>query len=645
MNINNARAEFSCDSNFSFSISRKSRLPIDTRRTSTLRYSSATKSSASKIVERKRSCSGDRATDRPTTLRRYGSASSLNAMTPQRFMMTPSTVTPVTLQSLRRTTMMSTDRGRRENHENCVRIVQILQRDAEFYSQLNLNAGLKSMTAKQFLQIITYFMHMIGGKTATSNKEFQADQLNGILKFLKMLNCPYMVTKSAMKTPNAPHTFDQLVTLMTWLSEFAGNEDSELVQDESYFRDEELPSQEFTALFSREMETGFELWNKSHENEFKQLKDRLVDAQITAKTNGNVRSVEELGHATAASKQRIEQLNKTPCVVANEQQFEAMQSQYLKYEEMEHNLNQNIERKSDQLAAIEVKWKDRNEDVQRKEIYNKNVQNQIEAQTKNAVEFRELQEKLTVLRISLDERKAEIESIKDFITANEVRSARLMNQKSKAVADYNVHMVHVCQLLNRCRIGINVDPNTLSLDCQSPLATVKAIRDEINKINFAAAKRRAAIDIDLEKLSHQMDLLWQQEQNDNKRLNMHHSEMKKMRKQLKAFEMNKLNGSETQAKKIVELESKLKRLQSDTVDMAKEINELKANSLMLRKQNENLLDGYETKARQLLEKKDELIDRLDESIELVDQYDRLLGVGVQVNGFATSADENEHVEH
>lgn len=604
--------------------------------------------SATKASAIKRSRSGDAGTERPSMMRRYNSANNLNIMnTPQRFMMTPGDATP--LMSLRRSTMISADRGRRENHENCVRILEILQRDAEFFVQLNLHAGLKSMTAKQFLQIITYFMQMIGGKLATSNKEYQTDPLNGILKFLKTLNCPYMVTKSAMKTPNAPHTFDQLVTLMMWLAEFAGIDDTELVPDESYLRDEELPNIEMTATFSREMETGFGLWNKQNDDEFGQLQDRLVDAFIMAKTNGHVKSVAELEQATETSKQTIEQLSKTPCTVANEQQFEAMQSQYLKYEEIEHNLNRTIVRKCDQLAAIELKWNDRNEVVHRKETRIANIQKKIDVQTKNITEFKQLLEKLTILRVSLDERKTEIKTVQDLNTANEIRSARLLSQKSKAVIDYNVHIMTMCQLVNRCNIGLTVDPNKLSLDCQSSLATVKTIRCHLNQINSAAAKRKATIDIEFEKLSDYMDLLRQQEKNEKNRLHVYRSEMKKIEKQLKTIEMNKLSANEMHGKKMVESEMKLKRLQSDLGCEHNIVAELKANTQTLRRQNEELLNGCETKALELLQQKQELIDRLDNGIELVNQYDRLLGNGdlnEQFNAITTtSSRENECGEH
>lgn len=583
-----------------------------------LRNSSATKSSASK-----RSRSGETAAERPSMLRRYGSANSLNIInTPQRFLMTPSDATP--LMSLRRTTMMSTDRGRRENHENCVRILEILQRDGEFFAQLNLQAGLKSMTAKQFLQIIAYFMHMIGGKAATSNKEYLADPLNGILKFLKMLACPYMVTKSAMKTPNAPHTFDQLVTLMMWLGEFAGNDDSELVPDESFLRDDELPNLELTATISREVEIGFGLWNKQNDDEFGQLQDRLVDAFIMAKTGNHVKSVMELNGATEASKQRIEQLNKTPCALANEQQFEAMESQYLKYEEIEHNLKQNVVRKRDQLAAIELKWNDRNETVQRKENHIKNVQMKIEAQSKSIGDMKRLLDDLNVLQVSIEERRAEIETINGLNTANEVRSARLMSQKSKAVADYNVHIINVCRLVNSCGVGSNIDPNELSLDCQSSLKAIKKVRSKIDQISFNAANRRAAVEIELQTLSNQFDLLRQRQQNDNNRLNLYRTEMEKITRQLKAIEMDKLNANETQCKRIPEMELKQKRLQSSFRSAHKIIAELEEQVQMLRRENEELLNKYQAEAMELLEKKRELIDRLDEGIEMIDQFDRLL---------------------
>lgn len=558
-------------------------------------------------------------------MRRYGSANSLNALhTPQRFLMTPiGDATP--MKSLRRSAMMSTDRGRRENHENCLRIMDVLQRDGNFFTQLNLVAGLKSMTARQFLQIITYFMQMIGGKTATTNKAFQADPLSGILTFLKSINCPYMVTKSAMKTPNAPHTFDQLVTLMLWLAEFAGDDDNESMPDDGFLRDDELPNQVMTATFSREMKTGFGLWNKQSDDEFRQLQDRIVDAFIMAKTNGNVKSVVELNSATDASKQRIQQLSKMPSGLANEQEFEAMQSQYLKYEEIEHNLKQKILLSSDHMAAIELKWKDRDDDVQRRKTHINTMQTKIDSQSKNVTEFKQLLEKLSLLLVSIDELKAEIETIQGINKTNEIRSARLLKEKSNAIAKCNVHMMRVCQLVNRCNVNIDVNPNELSLNCQSSLATVKSIRDKIHEIFVAVANRRTVIDIELNNLINEVDALRQQEKNASDRLQMHRTEMEKIMQQLTKIKRKKLSMEETRARTCAELEKQLQQGQSDLRSADEIVVELNKKILAMRQQNEELMNSCEAKAMEMIQQKQEIINRLDESIALVDQCSARLG--------------------
>lgn len=192
---------------------RKSNLPLSKNRLSNVAQT-ATLSRASHVPPSSatRSSSGTRQSRdmigrSSVGLRRYGSDNYLN--TPNRF----STMsTPLHGRSPAvRHSVMPPDSSRKSKHENILKLQEILQRDEAFYADLNLKNGcLKSMTVNQFYMIMRRFVRLICGKDLETFMT-GGDPINGILNFMVQVEYPFAVNKSMLKTPNAPHTFDQIV--------------------------------------------------------------------------------------------------------------------------------------------------------------------------------------------------------------------------------------------------------------------------------------------------------------------------------------------------------------------------------------------------------------------------------------------------
>jgi hypothetical protein len=77
------------------------------------------------------------------------------------------------------------------------------------------------MSTKQFVVVIIHFIKLIAGNRCHIAAENYVDSVSAALADLEY---PYTVNKSWLKTPNAPHSYNQLVVLFSWLLGFVQEE-------------------------------------------------------------------------------------------------------------------------------------------------------------------------------------------------------------------------------------------------------------------------------------------------------------------------------------------------------------------------------------------------------------------------------------
>lgn len=170
---------------------------------STFRASRLTTYNESNRPHRQRSTSQTNLAESSDRRQTYGSlrrtSSSTNIRTPRRTQArspgnrTPSTTTGLTSNS---------EQNRRMVAENTAKVMELIQSSRTFFKSINLgNGGLKTMTLNQFIEIISFLMVRIGGKSTITKIRNNHDTV--ILNFLQTLNYPYAVNKACFKTPNA----------------------------------------------------------------------------------------------------------------------------------------------------------------------------------------------------------------------------------------------------------------------------------------------------------------------------------------------------------------------------------------------------------------------------------------------------------
>lgn len=587
--------------------------------TSRLPPSSIRSSSVSSAVKYRPS-SSDRTSN---GLRRYGSDFSLN--TPNR-LMTPTGYGSRSRSpsSVRRVGAVAfPDSSRKEKKENSIKVMEILERDNNFFAQLNLHNGLKSMTVRQFLQIMDYFIRVITGKDMASMFGPKVDVTkvdavgDRIIEFLYSIDCPYIVTKSTLKTPNAPHTFDQVVMLMLWLGNFCPSMDDA----ESMFEikcDANLPSVDSTKRFSEDVMKSFQLFNSEMEDQNESLIASMVDNFISAKTNGNVNSVNDLGVEIKRLHTDSEQLKNTPILIPNEQLFKALKSDYDTCINQQEPLNTSIATKEDQLASFDVEWHNKKEALHSKWNEIRVLEKRIAKQKFTTKQMKDAELEIDRLNTEKDRMKVDLQLMHGETNDMVTKEARLLRTLSTKASEFNAENRRIGRVLQKTQVKAdsnalsevkpNVSLNELKGIARERENLKKKVHKETNKALLKAEKAESKLNG--LKSDHQISLKLATETN------------KQYRKKLDQFNVIVDKKAKQTAKNSTNI-SKLVQRNNESEEkcmlLRSQISETKVMVDNATAENEQIMKDGEAEAMALIEEKQRMIDQLDVMQAQIDQ--------------------------
>lgn len=587
-----------------------------TRPTSATRPSSATRSSNHKRLQHEMN-GGDWTFGRQSSigLRRYGSDSHLNTPT-NRFgaFSTPIRRPSAALDSARKT---DNNNLRQTRNENIAKVQEYLQRDANFYGDLNLrNDCLKSMTAAQFYAIINHFARLITGKKIDAFIHC-SDPLEGILEFMRQLNYPYTVNKSMLKTPNAPHTFDNVMIMLRWLGDacdipYLASDDT-IIDACLLKHDQCLPNAEYTADFSKAVQHGYSLWN-NESDDHTALMDGLVDKLISTKLNGKVSTVAELDSLTERLKIKSKELRSNPVRLHNVHQYEQLESKYTDYETKEHDLMNQIEERQDRLAAITVSWNDRLNKMKQSNNQMTKLANQIRNQRYNIDEYKKLSQDMVSLRVATETIRSEIKSVEGEESNQQIIRARLLKKCSEAITAINERAIEIVKLLKSAQLLIdsNIDLNDLHLPPNPTVRQVQTLDCLLSKIFSMVKIEKIKIRMELD----QTNLTWKARKAESQMLAKDFDSAQKKYKE-KCFELGVNEKKSIMKNK--KNENCARKLNEQAAGSKAELDELKqqideTNSKIKRMEEENvryMKDG-EAVAMEIIQEKKRMVQRLDE---------------------------------
>lgn len=511
---------------------------------------------------------------------------------------------------------MDGNTARQLKNENISKVQEYIQRDANFYADLALrNDCLKQMTAQQFFMIVDHFSRLITGKKLDTFIH-SGDPAEGVLEFMRQLNYPFTVNKSMLKTPNAPHTFDNVVMMLRWLGEiseipYLGADDA-FIDGFLLHQDKCLPNAEFTAEFSKSVQRGYSLWNNESE-EHTALMDGLTDHLVCAKLDGKVNTVAELNALTDRLDAKSEELRANPVRLHNVHQYEELESKYTEYETKEHGLINEIEERRDRLAAITVNWTDKCNKVKQSQSQMSRLAKQIHNQPHSIDGYKKLSQDMVLLKKAIETLRSEIQKIESDEANQQIVQARLLKKCSEAIIAMNERAIKIIKMLKNAHIRIEdkidlndvqLPPNPTPRQAQKVVNILSKIYSvvKIQKINIQIELERTSITLKTRKTeSHLLDKNYEaaQKKYKHKCFDLEANEQKMVMKNKKNENCARKVSQQTEGSK------------SELDELKLQIQEVSGQNKQMQEENARFMEEAEAKSKEIIEMKQLVVQHLD----------------------------------
>lgn len=399
------------------------------------------------------------------------------------------------------------EQSRKQVAENSQKVMEVLQMDKSFFARINLANGLKSMTAKQFVEIVAHFSMKISGKNMItaqhpSNGKQKAPEVE-ILTFLQMLNYPYVINKSCLKTPSAQHMFKECVALLAWLSDIVRCTQKDELAELPMDGGNEFPNESYTKHFSLEVQNAFPLWNEESDDAFANVQDGLIESFVKAKRgcasiDKMIHKAEELRKANA----KLLQAQAANHREDDEKSFETVQAKYNELKQEFEELNNYNAGRIESINRLKIMHTLKaNEAKDKKDALNALFE-QIGKQKYTLADIQLVSDKTSLTRKAIASANQEIARIRDNATELQIKVARLKQQRIKTIQDLNALAFRIAQILAKSPDFENsVNVNDLCLDISADSDAIQTVCRRLERLhdNVATHKQRIRHKIDQQK--------------------------------------------------------------------------------------------------------------------------------------------------
>lgn len=331
------------------------------------------------------------------------------------------------------------EKGRKQYNELAHRILEKLQAQKYFGSKF-LNTGLKSMTCKQLIFTIAFFMKFICGNSRGTRVPSEKITIEDVNKFLTEIGYPYLQTKSWMKTPNAPHAYNHLIDLLFWLCDFISEDESinwQMFELEENLTDVDncFPNSAYTHLFLATIRDNFIYWNNQQNNEFEESKSKLVDEFIYLRKG--IQSKEQIEKDIERLKKEYDNQLKKRFVV---KQAKKLEEQLKVQEQLERELDRLkhiTSEKNDLKNELNIKFQDQRDKQQELFASRSSLENTVLQQAMSLKQRDEFIVELKKQKQIIELKKTSINHLKDIGISNQVLDARKRTKQIDLISKLN----------------------------------------------------------------------------------------------------------------------------------------------------------------------------------------------------------------
>lgn len=364
--------------------------------------------------------------------------------------------------------------------EESTRITEYLRRvqadvGKDFFNRTD---GIRSMSTKDLVSILNFFLASVGNRLEIKSAK---DYVEETIKSMDKLKYPYSLTKSSLKTPTAPHSFPNIVQLLSWLKNLhmhqfdqEGWEDELLVFQENIYPN--LESQKYIQSVSTE---SFKIWNSNQgeeEDQFGDIEDKAIGKIIYEKTG--ISTISKFLQINEQNWKKCESLQKD---IANIQIPDDQQEKLLTLETKSENYQKEINVLEMNRKCIEVEISEMRSEIDRLQIQDKDLLQSIE-KLKNAIngqkatvqERDEQVNKILYLEAKVNAAKNTIKEIQENGSNDNVMETRLLSKIPILIGNLKNFMSRVEDMTKSSVFkNIYLDDNK---NFQKLLLTVKKIK-------------------------------------------------------------------------------------------------------------------------------------------------------------------------
>uniref|UniRef100_A0A182PMH3 Kinetochore protein NDC80 n=1 Tax=Anopheles epiroticus TaxID=199890 RepID=A0A182PMH3_9DIPT len=320
-------------------------------------------------------------------------------------------------------------------------------------------ANIKAMSMKQFLIIVAHLLRQIGGSRYKIGTNFIED----IMKAITELQCPFTVNKSMLKTPSAPHSIHQVITMLTWLIQLAAPPVPSTDWAPNYQHAADFPSPDYTQFFFQSAIESFHLWNLQREEEFGAQVEAMVDRLVAAKTGGL--SQEQVRLRTEEIRLQLKSVTVDRLSgETREQTFDEVQRELMEKQRIEKQLADEVKQLTRHLERQEQEHYQRQDQYYDVESAIRKVKEQLSRQQMTAKQRDELHSVIAHHRNVVAAKRNAITCLDGESSDYQITLSRLIKQKINLISEVNTKLYNFS---NAIKPDIEFVPIELSLTCSN----------------------------------------------------------------------------------------------------------------------------------------------------------------------------------
>lgn len=481
--------------------------------------------------------------------------------------------------------------------EQVTRILEVLR---SHFGPTFLSNGLQSMSAKQFVEIIRFFAESIFGDKVT----IQDNNVDDVKRFVDLMEYPHQMNKSWFKAPTVSIAYDRNVEFLDWLCDFVSIGDGDMVEN-NVAESDDFMDQQFIASFIADCKYGFVIWS-DRKDEFDELKGKWIHKLIVAKTQ-----IDDIDAAVDRLQNDYKNLETKDSIFGNEhllltqqKKSDELGAEVMKMKAIVAGKNFDFQETSDELNKLTLEHQ---ELIDRINGLKMTIQNQEVSDDDRKDIVTELEEK----QHRANEKRAFVQSLKSNADDNQIKIARLRNQKTSKVFAINGLIEKLLQ------IGINFGDTTINQLTMRENDTKDQIKTKlqlIGQLKETINKRRAEVQASVnvahtKQASISTELFHIEDEAGVHKKHVHSLEI----------QLQKIDNQIVDTKYDLEQEHHQLQVNIDNMrDVYEQIGEKIKNSgklaESLREQNKEIFQGIESKANALLEAKMERQARREAAI-------------------------------